>query len=138
MTDSVRTVYQKTETFDKRREEIKIIGLLSILLFQQRCYDTFTHLLSSWKEPAHQPIFSSALLRFFQLHHSHTMDSIFGLVGDDYAIIAADASASRSILVFKHDEDKIMELDSHKLFAGAGTPADSVHFMEFISASMKL
>ena len=66
------------------------------------------------------------------------MDSIFGLVGDDYAIIAADASASRSILVFKHDQDKIMELDSHKLFAGAGTPADSVHFMEFVSASLKL
>lgn len=66
------------------------------------------------------------------------MDSVFGLLGDDYAIIAADASASRSILVFKHDQDKIMELDSHKLFAGAGTPADSVHFMEFVSASLKL
>mmetsp|Transcript_27454 Transcript_27454/g.26263 ORF Transcript_27454/g.26263 Transcript_27454/m.26263 type:complete len:193 (+) Transcript_27454:106-684(+) len=66
------------------------------------------------------------------------MDSIFGLVGDDYAIIAADASAGRSILVFKHDEDKIMELDSHKLFAGAGTPADSVHFMEFVAANLKL
>ena len=66
------------------------------------------------------------------------MDSVFGLMGKDFAIIAADASAGRSILVFQHDQDKIMHLDSHKLFVGAGTPADSVNFMEFISKNLKL
>jgi len=66
------------------------------------------------------------------------MDSIFGLVGADYVLIAADASAARSILVFKHDQDKIMELDSHKLLAGAGTPADTSAFTEYVQKNMKL
>ena len=35
------------------------------------------------------------------------MDSVFSLVGNGFAIVAADASAARSILVFKHDEDKV-------------------------------
>ncbi len=36
------------------------------------------------------------------------MDSVFGLVGKGYVLLAADATAARSILVFKHDdEDKV-------------------------------
>jgi len=66
------------------------------------------------------------------------MDSIFGLVGEGFAIIAADASAARSILVFKHDQDKILQLDSHKLLAGAGTPADTSAFTEYVQKNMKL
>ena len=34
--------------------------------------------------------------------------------------------------------DQIMELDSHKLLVGAGIPADSSNFMEFIQKNMKL
>ena len=52
--------------------------------------------------------------------------------------MAADASAARSILVFKHDEDKIVALDSHKLLVGAGVPADTANFNEYISKNMKL
>jgi len=55
-----------------------------------------------------------------------------------YVILAADASAARSILVFKHDEDKIMVLDSHKLLVGAGTPADNVNFTEYVQKNVKL
>jgi len=66
------------------------------------------------------------------------MDSAFGLVGDGFAILAADASAGRSILVFKHDVDKIMELDSHKLLGGSGTPADTANFTEYIQKNLKL
>ena len=66
------------------------------------------------------------------------MDSVFGLVGKDYALVVADASAGRSILVFQHDQDKIMVLDEHKLLAGSGTPADNTNFMEFISKNLKL
>lgn len=47
------------------------------------------------------------------------MDSLLGIKGDGFVLIAADASAGRSILVFKTDQDKIMELDSHKLLASA-------------------
>ena len=47
------------------------------------------------------------------------MDSLLGIKGDGFVLIAADASAGRSILVFKTDQDKIMALDSHKLLASA-------------------
>eukprot|EP01036_Dinobryon_divergens_P033574 gene33574-43391_t len=66
------------------------------------------------------------------------MDSVFGITGDGFVILAADASAARSILVFKHDQDKIVTLDSHKLLVGAGTAADCVNFNEFIGKNMKL
>eukprot|EP01038_Epipyxis_sp_PR26KG_P006942 gene6942-9496_t len=66
------------------------------------------------------------------------MDSTFALVGDGFAIVAADASAARSILVFKHDEDKIVELDSHKLLVGSGVAADCANFNEYIAKNMKL
>lgn len=66
------------------------------------------------------------------------MDSTFALVGDGFVIVSADASAARSILVFKHDEDKIMALDSHKLLVGAGVPADTSAFNEYISKNLKL
>lgn len=47
------------------------------------------------------------------------MDSLLGIKGGGFVLIAADASAGRSILVFKTDQDKIMKLDSHKLLASA-------------------
>jgi 20S proteasome alpha/beta subunit len=53
-------------------------------------------------------------------------------------LICADASAGRSILVFKQDVDKIMVLDSHKLLSGSGTPADCANFNEFIQKNLKL
>ncbi|CAN1280050.1 Proteasome subunit beta type-2-A [Linum perenne] len=52
------------------------------------------------------------------------MECVFGLVGNDFAIVAADSSAVHSILVHKSNEDKIMVLDSHKLVAASGEPGD--------------
>jgi len=66
------------------------------------------------------------------------MDSVFALLGKDFAVVAADASAARSILVFSHDQDKIVKLDEHKLLVAAGTPADCSNFTEYISKNMKL
>eukprot|EP01033_Poteriospumella_lacustris_P003021 gene3021-2211_t len=66
------------------------------------------------------------------------MDSIFGLVGNGYVLLAADAAAARSILVFKHDEDKIRQLDDKKLMATSGVAADNLNFGEYISKNMKL
>lgn len=70
------------------------------------------------------------------------MDSLFGLVGDGFVLIAADTLAVRSILVYKQDKDKIMELDTRvpnpKLLASAGDPSDCVSFTEFIQKNMEL
>uniref|UniRef100_A0A803MZB0 Proteasome subunit beta n=1 Tax=Chenopodium quinoa TaxID=63459 RepID=A0A803MZB0_CHEQI len=52
------------------------------------------------------------------------MECVFGLVGNGFAIIAADTSAVNSILVHKTNEDKIMKLDSHKLLGASGEAGD--------------
>ncbi|KAM1522475.1 hypothetical protein ACFX10_012589 [Malus domestica] len=66
------------------------------------------------------------------------MESIFGLVGDGFAVVAADTSAVHSILVHKSNEDKIMVLDSHKLVAASGEPGDRVQFTEYIQKNVAL
>jgi hypothetical protein len=35
------------------------------------------------------------------------MESVFGLVGKDFVLLAADCKVVRSILVYKDDEDKV-------------------------------
>lgn len=66
------------------------------------------------------------------------MDTAFGLVGDGFVLLATDCEAARSILSYKHDEDKIMELDSSKLLANCGTYADRTNFTEYIQKNIVL
>jgi len=66
------------------------------------------------------------------------MDCLIGLVGDGYVIIAADMSISRSVLTMKHDQDKIMALDSHKLLAMNGDNGDKDQFCEYIQKNIAL
>ncbi|KAF8115424.1 hypothetical protein N665_0027s0039, partial [Sinapis alba] len=47
-----------------------------------------------------------------------------GLVGNGFAMVAADTSVVHSILVHKNNEDKIMLLDSHKLIAASEESGD--------------
>ena len=48
------------------------------------------------------------------------MDSVFGICGKDFVIIASDTALNRSIFTLKHDEDKILNLNSNKILASAG------------------
>ena len=48
------------------------------------------------------------------------MDCILGLATKEFCLIAADSGAGRSIVVYKHDEDKVVELDKHKILGAAG------------------
>mmetsp|Transcript_3963 Transcript_3963/g.9410 ORF Transcript_3963/g.9410 Transcript_3963/m.9410 type:complete len:200 (+) Transcript_3963:106-705(+) len=66
------------------------------------------------------------------------MDHLIGLTGDGYALIAADRKVAHSIIAVKHDEDKILALDSHKLLACAGELGDTKNFSEFIQKNMAL
>eukprot|EP00630_Chrysocystis_fragilis_P005866 CAMPEP_0197395094 /NCGR_PEP_ID=MMETSP1165-20131217/6334_1 /TAXON_ID=284809 /ORGANISM="Chrysocystis fragilis, Strain CCMP3189" /LENGTH=195 /DNA_ID=CAMNT_0042920845 /DNA_START=60 /DNA_END=647 /DNA_ORIENTATION=+ len=66
------------------------------------------------------------------------METTLGLVGKGFVIVAADRSASRSIVVFKQDEDKVLELDSFKLLGSAGVSADCVSFTEYIQKNLAL
>ncbi|XP_073005943.1 proteasome subunit beta type-2-B-like [Typha latifolia] len=66
------------------------------------------------------------------------MECVFGLVGDGFALIAADMSAVHSILVHKTNEDKVMLLDSHKLLGASGEGGDRVQFTEYIQKNVHL
>lgn len=66
------------------------------------------------------------------------MDHLIGLTGNGYALIAADRKVAHSIIAVKHDEDKILQLDSHKLLACAGELGDTKNFSEFIQKNMAL
>mmetsp|Transcript_24353 Transcript_24353/g.36540 ORF Transcript_24353/g.36540 Transcript_24353/m.36540 type:complete len:193 (-) Transcript_24353:120-698(-) len=66
------------------------------------------------------------------------MDVLFGLVGKDYVMTVADKAQARSIVVFKHDEDKIFELDSHMVMATAGPQGDRSNFAEYIQRNIQL
>ncbi|GMN46735.1 hypothetical protein TIFTF001_015929 [Ficus carica] len=66
------------------------------------------------------------------------MECVFGLVGNGFAVVAADTSAVHSILVHKSNEDKIMVLDSHKLIAASGESGDRVQFTEYIQKNVAL
>ena len=52
------------------------------------------------------------------------MDSVFGLAGKDFAILASDMAIARSILVYKHDVDKIVQLSDNMIMVGGGVQAD--------------
>lgn len=55
-----------------------------------------------------------------------------------YAMLAADATQARSILTYKHDEDKITELTKSTMAAGAGEHGDRTAFMDYIQKNLAL
>ena len=56
-----------------------------------------------------------------------TMECSFALTGKDYVLVAADTTASRSIVKMKVDEDKIKTLSPHLLMAYSGESGSSTH-----------
>eukprot|EP00301_Raphidiophrys_heterophryoidea_P007397 c12868_g1_i1.p2 GENE.c12868_g1_i1~~c12868_g1_i1.p2 ORF type:complete len:209 (-),score=51.46 c12868_g1_i1:1228-1821(-) len=66
------------------------------------------------------------------------MDTLIGIVGKDFAVVAADTTNARSVLRFKSDADKVMELDSHKLMGFGGEVGDYTNFSEYIQKNMAL
>ncbi|KAL6071255.1 Proteasome subunit beta type-4 [Balamuthia mandrillaris] len=66
------------------------------------------------------------------------MDSVIGLVGKDYVLVATDTGSARSILRMKQDEDKIVELDGHKIMGMAGPVGDRSQFGDYVQKNVKL
>jgi 20S proteasome subunit beta 4 len=66
------------------------------------------------------------------------METSFALTGKGYVIVAADMTASRSVIKMKSDEDKIKALSPHLLMAYSGEPGDTVQFAEFIERNIRL
>jgi 20S proteasome subunit beta 4 len=65
-------------------------------------------------------------------------DCSVGIVGKDFVMLMVDTTVARSIVAFKHDEDKIVKLDAHKLLATSGDHASRTSFAELIEKNMAL
>ena len=67
------------------------------------------------------------------------MDSIFGVTGKDWVILAADSSCiSSGVIVMKSDEDRLYPIGDDKILACQGKDPDRVRFCEFIQRNMAL
>jgi len=65
-------------------------------------------------------------------------DAVIGIQGKDFVVLSADAGAGFSIIVMKHDEDKIVKLDPNKILACNGENGDRVQFSEYIQKNLAL
>lgn len=66
------------------------------------------------------------------------MDTVFGFVGEDFSLVAADTSQVRSVIVFKQDADKIYKLEDRKILGCSGPMADRTAFGEYIQKNLCL
>jgi len=67
------------------------------------------------------------------------METLLGLTTADATIVVADRSATRSIIRFQDEVDKLKQLDGFKVMASAEKKGgDSVHFGEYVQKNLKL
>jgi 20S proteasome subunit beta 4 len=66
------------------------------------------------------------------------MDCQVGIRGKDFAMLCCDTRAVHSIITIKDDEEKLVPVDQHRLFALSGEAGDRVNFSEYIIANVKL
>eukprot|EP01139_Manchomonas_bermudensis_P020089 Amastigsp_a677909_32.p2 type:complete len:223 gc:universal Amastigsp_a677909_32:708-40(-) len=66
------------------------------------------------------------------------MDTLLGITGDGFVILAADAGQLRSIVRLKDDEDKLYPLDTNKILGVVGECGDRTHFAEYIQKNLAL
>ncbi|CAH1255149.1 proteasome subunit beta type-2-like [Branchiostoma lanceolatum] len=66
------------------------------------------------------------------------MECLLGIQGKDFVILAADNIAGRSVLVYKHDHDKMHKLSDKILMGCTGESGDTVQFAEYIQKNIQL
>ena len=54
------------------------------------------------------------------------MDFLFGIKGKDFVMVCSDTCASQQIITIKHDEEKLVPIDAHKLICISGARCWSV------------
>jgi 20S proteasome subunit beta 4 len=66
------------------------------------------------------------------------MDVVIGIKGDDFVLLASDAMCGRSIIVFKQDEDKMLQLNTNAVMSMAGAQGDRDAFGNLIKRNISL
>ncbi|RHZ78171.1 hypothetical protein Glove_167g58 [Diversispora epigaea] len=65
------------------------------------------------------------------------MECLIGIVGKDFVLVAADATATSSVNIFKTDEDKSRDLNKHIIMLYSGEAGDAVNFAEYIQRNVR-
>ncbi|XP_058451605.1 proteasome subunit beta type-2-like [Malaya genurostris] len=66
------------------------------------------------------------------------METLMGIRGPDFVMLAADSSHAHSIMVLKDDESKIYKISDNLMMATVGEAGDRVQFTEYISKNILL
>jgi len=66
------------------------------------------------------------------------MDSAFGIVGENFALLISDTMFSRSLVNQKNDIDKIVEVGNKKMLIISGNSGDISNFVDFIQKTIQL
>ncbi|GAB0099812.1 Proteasome subunit beta [Sergentomyia squamirostris] len=66
------------------------------------------------------------------------METIIGLKGKDFVMVAADRTHAHSIIMLKEDENKIYKISDNLLMATTGESGDTVQFAEYIGKNIAL
>lgn len=65
------------------------------------------------------------------------MDSLFGIKGKDFVIVASESTVMRSIMKLKHHEDKSFTLDDNTIISMSGDFADLKAFGNFLTRNVQ-
>ncbi|XP_047036192.1 proteasome subunit beta type-2-like [Helicoverpa zea] len=63
---------------------------------------------------------------------------LMGMQCKDFAIIAADQTNTQSIIVMKHDENKLYHMSNDLVMGAIGDPGDRVQFAQFVAKNVQL
>lgn len=66
------------------------------------------------------------------------MECVIGIVGKDFVLMASDTNQAHSIVVMKHDDDKMFKINQHGAMLVTGDPGDKVQFAEYIQRNLQL
>lgn len=66
------------------------------------------------------------------------MECLIGIQFKDFVLLAADRINAHSIIVVKHDVNKIKQLSDYLVMGVTGEPGDSIQFAEYISKNIQL
>ncbi|CAM9259119.1 unnamed protein product [Choristocarpus tenellus] len=66
------------------------------------------------------------------------MDTLLGICGPDFVIVAADAQVAKSILLYQTNLDKVKPLNDSIIMASAGPQSDCCTFTEYIQKNLAL
>jgi 20S proteasome alpha/beta subunit len=66
------------------------------------------------------------------------MNSAFGFIGKNFALLVSDIIASKSLVNQKNDMDKIIEIGNKKMLIISGNSGDISNFVDFVQKTIQL